>query len=102
MGREIIKLTLILIITGFMSGSRTAFASSHDAGWTFGNVGFISYQLDAVEPADADFGAAIGAEDPTLTLHLGRRYQVRIVNYQVHPFEVLAKGPSAGSDTVLL
>lgn len=102
MGDKKIKLTLTLLLTGLMLNSSTVFASSHDAGWTFGDVGFLSYKLDSVEPSDDDLGAAVGSENPTLTLQLGRRYQVTIVNYQVHPFEVLAKGPSAGLDTALL
>jgi glucose/arabinose dehydrogenase len=75
---------------------------SQDVAWTFGNVGNFSYRLDSVTPADAGLGAAIGSENPTLTLQLGRRYQVTITNYQVHPFEVISKGSSASLDKVLL
>jgi len=72
-----------------------------DVAWTFGNVGFSSYRLDAFEPGDIDF-APLGAEDPTLPLELGRRYQVTVTNYRAHPFEVLAKGSSPSQDKVLL
>jgi glucose/arabinose dehydrogenase len=58
--------------------------------------------LDAFEPGDAGLGASIGAQDPTLTVRVGRRYQVTVVNFGPHPFEVLAKGASAGADIVLL
>lgn len=73
----------------------------YDVGWTFGNVGFSSYRLDALEPDDANL-APIGSEDPTLSLELGKRYQVTVTNYTFHPFEVLAKGSSASQDKVLL
>ncbi len=77
-------------------------ATSHDVGWTFGNVSSSSYRLDAFEPDDIELGANLGAEDPTLFLQLGKRYQVTMTNFIPHPLEVLAKGASAGADTVLL
>jgi glucose/arabinose dehydrogenase len=94
------KILTGLAITLFVCG--TARPSSHDVAWTFGNVGFSSYRLDAVAPEDADLGAAIGQEDPTLNLQVGKRYKVTVINYVVHPFEVLAKGSSASRDVVLL
>ncbi len=69
--------------------------------WTFGDVGFDSYRLDAVAPDNVGF-PPLGSQDPTLPLELGRRYQVTITDYTFHPFEVIAKGPSASQDTVLL
>jgi hypothetical protein len=69
--------------------------------WTFDNITFQSYVLDSFEPNDVVFGS-IGAEDPTLLLHLGKRYQVTILDDVNHPFEVIAKGSSAGQDDVLL
>ena len=82
--------------------SATVEAASHDVAWTFGNVSSSSYRLDAFEPDDAGLGASLGSEDPTLTVQIGKRYQVTVTNYLPHPFEVLAKGASAGADTVLL
>jgi len=76
-------------------------AQAIDLAWTFGNVGFSSYRLDAFEPPDSGFGD-LGATNPTLPLQLGLRYQVRVTNYQAHPFEVLAKAESATQDIVLL
>ena len=69
--------------------------------WIFENNFTTSYVLDAYSPADIPFGT-IDQENPTLLLHLGQRYQVNVVNYGVHPFEVLAKGPTSGDDVVLL
>ena len=85
----------------FMFSGTSAFAT-FDVEWTFGNVGSFSYRLDAFSPANADLGAESGSENPTLTLYIGKRYQVTVTNYVVHPFEVLAKGASAGSDIQLL
>jgi glucose/arabinose dehydrogenase len=65
-------------------------------------VGSSSYRLDAFEPGDAELGANLGAQDPTLTVQIGKRYQVVVTNFRPHPFEVLAKGTSPGADIVLL
>ncbi len=92
----------LLCIALFFSSSGFVAASSHDVSWTFGSFGTQSYRLDGFEPGDADLGASIGDTDPTLTLHLGWRYQVTVTDFISHPFEVLAKGGSAGLDTVLL
>ena len=72
-----------------------------DVAWTFGNIGSSSYRLNSFEPSDIDFGT-IGSEDPTLPLELGKRYQVKVTNYTVHPFEIIAKATSSAQDNVLL
>ncbi len=79
----------------------TAGAQGVDLSWTFGNVGSASYRLDAFTPSDAAFGT-LGSENPTLPLELGKRYEIVVPNYTVHPFEVLAKGASPSQDGVLL
>lgn len=89
--------TLILVIFG----SVTAHAQLFDVAWTFGNVGFSSYRLNAFEPSNIEFGT-IGAENPTLPLKLGKRYQVKITDYIAHPFEIIAKATSPTQDRVLL
>lgn len=76
-------------------------AQGVDLSWTFGNVGSSADRLDAFTPTDAGFGA-IGSQNPTLPLELGKRYEVKVPNYTVHPFEVLAKGASPSQDGVLL
>jgi glucose/arabinose dehydrogenase len=76
-------------------------AQAIDLAWTFGNVGSSSYRLDGFEPSDSGFGD-LGSTDPTLPLTIGLRYQVRVINHQAHPFEVLAKAESATRDVVLL
>lgn len=76
-------------------------AQIFDVAWTFGNIGSSSYRLNSFEPSDIDFGT-IGSEDPTLPLELGKRYQVKVTNYTVHPFEIIAKATSSAQDNVLL
>ena len=101
MVKKKVKARFILVLIGIVF-ALNAQVYSQDVSWTFGNVGNFSYRLDSFVPADTDLGAAIGTENPTLTLQLGWRYQVTITNYQVHPFEIISKGDSAGSDKVLL
>jgi len=88
-----------LILIAF--GSVTAQAQLFDVSWTFGNVGFSSYRLSAFEPGNIEFGT-IGAENPTLPLELGKRYQVKVTDYIAHPFEIIAKSTSPTQDKVLL
>ncbi len=89
---------LVIVLGSF----RASEATLHDVAWTFGNVGSASYRLDAFDPADAGLGASLGSQDPTLTVQIGKRYQVAVTNFIPHPFEVLAKGSSPGLDIVLL
>ncbi|MFC1636724.1 PQQ-dependent sugar dehydrogenase [Planctomycetota bacterium] len=98
-GTRLTRISYFLAI--IVALSTTAFAQPHDVAWTFGNVGSSSYKLDAFEPGDVGFGT-IGEQDPTLPLELGRRYQVKVTNYTVHPFEVIAKAASPSQDQVLL
>jgi len=88
---------LILVVFG----STAAQAQLFDVAWTFGNVDFSSYRLDAFEPSDVEFGT-IGEENPTLPLELGKRYQVKVTDYIAHPFEIIAKASSPTQDRVLL
>lgn len=76
-------------------------AQAPDVAWTFGAIGSSSYRLDAFTPAGIEFGT-IGTADPTLPLALGKRYQVKVTDYMMHPFEVIAKSPSPTQDKVLL
>ncbi|MHC4564976.1 MAG: PQQ-dependent sugar dehydrogenase [Planctomycetota bacterium] len=102
MSGQKLPIGLLAALAVVLGNSRTAGAASHDVAWTFGNVSSSSYRLDAFEPADAGLGASLGSEDPTLTVQIGRRYQVTVTNFIPHPFEVLAKGSSPGLDTILL
>ena len=76
-------------------------APSYDMTWTFGNSADESYILERFEPADSALGD-IGTENPTLLLHLGRRYQVIVSDSFNHPFELIAKSVDPLQDEVLL
>lgn len=76
-------------------------APSYNTAWTFGNVTNESYILDHFEPADTTLGD-IGAENPTLLLHQGRRYQVTVTDPVNHPFELVAMSDNPQQDEVLL
>jgi len=92
---------VLLFVLLSLGISPAAIAQTYDVAWTLGNVGFSAYRLDAFTPAAANLGT-LGAQNPTLALELGARYQVRIVDFNTHPVEVIAKGASASADKVLL
>jgi glucose/arabinose dehydrogenase len=74
-------------------------AQDIDVTWTFGNDGFQDYILaDISDPSLS----ADGPDDPTITLEVGKRYQVSVPSFISHPFQVIAKGETDGQDTVLL
>ncbi|MEJ2702618.1 MAG: hypothetical protein P8Z79_09270 [Sedimentisphaerales bacterium] len=95
------KKMLVIVLALVAFDGLAASAQTYDVAWTFGNVNSSSYRLDAFEPDDVEFGV-LGSEDPTLPLELGKRYQVKVTNFDFHPFEVIAKGDSPGQDVVLL
>ena len=98
--KQTTKLTYILLgILAFLPSA--ARAQLYDAAWTFGNVDMSSYRLDAFEPGNIEF-PALGSENPTLPLELGKRYQVKVTNYSFHPFEIMGMAPSASGDKILL
>ncbi len=69
--------------------------------WTFGDNGYGAYRLEAPEPCCLSLGK-FAADNPTLLLEVGKRYQVRVVHYTDYPLEVIAKGASDSRDQVLL
>jgi glucose/arabinose dehydrogenase len=79
----------------------TASAASHDVAWKFRAPNSIAYVLDSFTPAGAALGTT-GQSNPTLTLHIGTRYEVTVDNYVFHPVEFIAKGAAAAQDTILL
>ncbi len=92
---------VVLIVALVFGTASPGYAASHDVAITFGNIGFDSYILQSVTPNYIDLGE-IAAEDPDIILQLGKRYQVRVVNFSMHPFQVLAKGVDFSGDLVLL
>lgn len=69
----------------FLSGSALAIE-----GWTFGDVGFTAYKLDSYFPGTSGLGT-IGTQNPTLTVQIGKRYQITVTNFGSHPIEIIAK-----------
>lgn len=96
-----IRLRPVVLAAMVLSAGAAVQAQPADVTWTFGAIGSASYRLDAFTPADAALGT-IGSPDPTLPLALGKRYQVRVTDHMMHPFEVIAKSPSPTNDRVLL
>lgn len=88
------KLALFLVLVILPSA-----ALAQDGTWTFGAIGTSDYRLDAVSSTDI-FAGALPANDPTLNLTIGKRYQATVA--AGHPLAILAKGASAAADTVLL
>jgi len=86
----------ILLILGF---AVHATAQEVDVSWSFGSDGFQDYILTEISDPSL---AKDGPDDPTITLEVGKRYQVSVPSYINHPFQVIAKGASDSQDTVLL
>jgi len=76
-------------------------APTYDTAWIFRNFIDESYVLEHFEPNDVALGD-IGAEDPTLLLYLGKRYQVTVSDPLSHPFELIAMSVNPLQDEVLL
>ena len=89
------------VTAGANFGSGTFIEPDPAVSWTFDNNGPTSYVLDSFIPSDIVFGT-LSQENPTLLLYLGERYEVSVLNFGPHPFEVLAKGTTSGDDVVLL
>lgn len=78
-----------------------AAAQASDYQLTFNNNGIDDYTLQTgastqIYPFD------LPANDPTMNLILGKRYEIAVVNFAIHPFQIIAKGATAVSDVVVL
>ncbi len=92
---------IITAILVSLCALRGVSAQPADYSWTFGSDGTIDYRLTVVSSTDL-FSGALPADDPTINLEVGKRYQVTILDPVFHPLEVIAKGASSVNDTVLL
>lgn len=91
---------LLLTLCGlFQAGP--CIAQTPDYQWTFDNNGVSDYRLTVVSDP-AVYAGSIPALDPTLNLKIGKRYRITIVDPDVNPIQIVAKGSSAGTDVVLL
>ncbi|MCB2153579.1 PQQ-dependent sugar dehydrogenase [bacterium] len=82
-------------------GLASSASAASDYQWTFNDNGFTDYVLTSVS-SEQVFSGTLPANDPTINLIVGKRYEVTVVNYMPHPFEVLAMGDTAAGDTVIL
>lgn len=71
-------------------------------GWTFGSPSSFGYTLDSYFPSTSGLGTVGPALNPTLTIQIGKRYQVTVPNFSFHPLEIIAKAPTFSGDVVLL
>lgn len=73
----------------------------YDVAWEFGSRGSDSYVLTEIDPSHTHLGELNG-ENPRLTLFVGQRYHITVDDPETHPLEIIAKGPTASQDRVLL
>ena len=88
--------------TAFTGLCASVVLAASDVQWTFNNVGFTAYEMVGFSDSAAPLNTSTGATNPTLTLRLGMRYGVTVVNFTVHPLQLIAKAASDVGDTVLL
>ncbi len=91
----------VLCVAVSLLAASAAYGQLHDVAWTFGDVGSSGYKLNAFDPAGANLGV-VGATNPSLTLQMGKRYQATVVNYTMHPLEIIGKAATSSQDKVLL
>lgn len=65
------------------------------------NNGFSAWNLASVSSPDI-YAGNLSADNPTISLVIGRRYGVTNPVFAFHPFQVLAKGANNLSDVILL
>ena len=95
------RTVLIVVVATILTSSWFEAWAASDFQWTFGDSGMVDYILTSVS-SSAVFSGSLNASDPTLTLIVGKRYEVTVIDSSMHPIEILSKGASSGSDVVLL
>lgn len=90
------RIALVLAVALPLSAHAAA-----DAEWTFGANGVVDYTLTAVSSTDL-FAGALPANDPAISLAIGKRYRVTVLDPSFHPLEIIAKSTSPFSDIILL
>jgi len=79
----------------------TAVLRDYDVSWEFGHRENEAYVLAEIEPSHVNLGELNG-ENPSLVLLPGQRYQIILEDPNEYPLELIAKGPTAPEDLVLL
>lgn len=90
-----------ILFTLIASSAMSTLAFGQSESWVFDNSGNDDYTLTSVSNTSI-FSGSLPASDPVLTIVMGTRYTVTVVNSLAHPFQVLAKGASSAQDIVLL
>jgi glucose/arabinose dehydrogenase len=88
-------------LTGMLLISAAAHAVS-DHQFVVTNADIISWTLQSVSSPLVFGGATPALNNPAINLVVGARYQVTNVPGAEHPFQIIGKAVSAGSDVVLL
>ncbi len=91
-------ISMVVLMTG---GVGVSVQAAFDAEWTFNNDSYIAYTLTSVSSTDL-YSGPLPASNPTLNLATGKRYRVTVVNPVSHPLQILARGATSATDTVLL
>ncbi len=103
--QRLYRLVAALVMSWAPLSAMQAHAAS-DYQWAFTDDGgytgvTLDYILQSVSSPDV-YDGALGAGDPVITLQVGKRYEVTVVDSAMHPFQVLAKAGNHASDVVLL
>ncbi len=72
--------------------------------WVFDNNGAADYRINSQNDVSPPiYSGPFPANDPTLSLVIGSRYEVEVLNPGIHPLHIISRlDDSAGNDTVLL
>jgi glucose/arabinose dehydrogenase len=92
--------TKLLLITGFLV-ALIGIVQAVDVSITLGDSGFSGYVLNSFSPPDAAVGTT-GILNPDLKLVYRKRYEITVVNFGAHPFDIIAKSTNPAADVVLL
>lgn len=71
---------------------------------TFDNNGASDYLLTSASSVSDPslYSGTFPANDPTISLQVGKRYEFIVVNSGFHPLQIVSLGASSGADVVLL
>ena len=92
---------LVVLFAAWSAAPLAVSAQAPDYSWTFGSSGIEDYVLTTVSSPDV-FSGALPANDPTINLIIGKRYQVTNLDPFFHPLEIMGRGASSATDDILL
>ena len=96
------NLLMSCIVVGFLCLSiANALSQTPDYQWTFNNNGINDYTLTVASSTQL-YAFSLPANDPPINLIIGKRYEVTVINFSIHPFQVIAKAPTSSGDIILL